>query len=73
MNPVDEESFEQEIASSEVGNSWLDISVTKCPPFNLSFFFLQTVNLGKHWHLLPFIFHRIKKFSINLGDPYEKC
>ena len=51
MSPVDEESFEQEIASSEVSNSWLDIGVTECPLFNLSISFLQTVNLRKNWSL----------------------
>ena len=49
MNPVDEESFEQEVAPGEVGDGRLDVGVTKCPLFNLSiFFFLQTMNLRKH-------------------------
>ena len=48
MNPVNEESFEQEVAPSEVGDGRLDVGVTKCPLFNLSIFFLQTMNLRKH-------------------------
>ena len=72
MNPVNEESFEQEVAPGKVGDGRLDVGVTKCPLFNLSiFFFLQTMDLRKHWYL--FLLHRIKNFLINLGYQYEKC
>ena len=45
MNPVDEESFEEEIAPGEVGDGRLDVGVTPCSLFNLRILFLQTINL----------------------------
>ena len=45
MNPVDEESFEEEVASREVGDGRLDVGVTPCSLLNLRILFLQTINL----------------------------
>ena len=45
MNPVDEESFEEEVAPREVGDGRLDVGVTPCSLLNLRILFLQTINL----------------------------
>ena len=69
MNPVDEESFEEEVAPSEVGDGWLDVGVTPCSLFNLRILFLQTVNLHTlidKFNLLDILFH------FNLSDQYKE-
>ena len=68
MNPVDEESFEEEVAPREVGDGGLDVGVTPCSLFDLRILFLQTINLHRlinTFNLLNVFFH------FNLSDQYE--